>query len=258
MICFSLLAHKDEQALLKQIKNIRKYTRKDAKIVLYNGGTNKNFGKSICKQEDVLYCPYSRPLEPRKTGRCFYDIMQWLEEATISYEYLVYTEYDVMFINQGFVPFIQKKMKDYDCLVKLLRHETNPDQAVWIPAKRMWEKWEHWKPFFKQDSFYGTSNPMQVYRHEIIKNMIAGIDKEHLEKLFRSNASIGHLGEMLYITLAMRSGAKCQTYPEMIKEHLRYRPAFTLEEAKAAKSSPEVMFLHPVKDAPVRDWICEQ
>ncbi|MBD0381580.1 hypothetical protein [Paenibacillus sedimenti] len=257
MIVFALLAHKDEQALLKQVKNIRKYTRKDAKIVLYNGGTNKDFGKKVCKQENVLYCPYSRPLEPRKTGRCFYDIMRWLEEAKISYEYLIYTEYDVMFINDGFVPFIRKEMKNYDCMVKLLKYETNPGLAVWAPAKTMWKEWHHWQPFFKRDSFYGTSNPMQVYRHGTVRKILAGIDKDHLERLFISS-NFGHLGEMLYITLAMSSGAKCQTYPDIIKEHLRFRPAFTLKEAKTAKRNPKIMFLHPVKDAKVRDWICEQ
>lgn len=109
MICFALLAHENEPALRQQIRNLRKYNP-HAFIVLYNGGTDRNFGKEVCQSEHILYCPYSRPLRRGRTGRFFYDVIRWLEDMRIPYEYLVYTEYDVMFIHDGFESFLSNHM----------------------------------------------------------------------------------------------------------------------------------------------------
>lgn len=257
MICFALLAHKDEKALQQQIRNIRKYNPKDAMIVFYNGGPDHNFGKDICKKEKVMYCPLSRPLVQRKSGRFFYDVMKWLEEAKVKYEYLVYMEYDIMFINPGFKSLLEKQMKDHDVMVKMIEQENSPREASWAPAKAMWKDWDQWKLLFQQNHFHRTSSPMSVYRYSLIRRMLAKTDKSRLERLLRSS-NIHCLGEMLYITLAMKNGARCCTYPRLNKEYLRFRPELTLKEVKAAKSKSHVMFVHPVKDASVQKWIAQQ
>ncbi|SEC69720.1 hypothetical protein [Paenibacillus sp. GP183] len=257
MICFAILAHKDEQALQQQIRNIRKYTSRDVKIVLYNGGEDRNFGKEVCKKENVMYCPYSRPLQSGKTGRFFYDVMRWLEDAKIRYDYLVYTEFDVLFVGHGFERFIQRHMEGYDCMGKLIRHETSPRITTWIPGKTMWREWEEWKPFFQRNDFYGTFNPMQVYRHGIIKRMLNVINKDRLERLL-AKTNVYALGEMLYMTLAAKVGGKLCPYPKPSIEYLRVYNRIQLDDAKVAKRKSDVMFVHPVKDAPVRNWICDQ
>ncbi|WP_410514014.1 hypothetical protein PaeBR_06235 [Paenibacillus sp. BR2-3] len=258
MICFAILAHQDEYALFQQIRNIRKYTRQDALIVLYNGGTDPNFGKRVCRNEKVMYCPYSRPLQPpRNTGRFFYDVMSWLEESSVHYEYLVFMEFDVMFVNPGFEAFLEKNMAGYDCIGKYIRHETDPRKTVWKPGVTMWQEWGKWQPFFKRKGFYGTFNPMQVYRHRIIKRMLKGINKRQLERLFK-NSNVYALGEMLYLTLAMKYGGKSRPYPLGRVKYLRFAPHISLYDAMQAKSQPKIMFVHPVKDANVRNWISEQ
>ncbi|SEC69800.1 hypothetical protein [Paenibacillus sp. GP183] len=153
MICFALLAHEDEGAIRQQIKNIRKYNPKDAFIVFYNGGQDSDFGKKVCQEENVLYCPFSKPLTQRTSGRFFYDIMRWLEERKINYEYLVYLEYDIMFVNEGFREMLQTRMTGYDCLLKWVKKETDPKKATWEPAKLMWDEWNDWRPFFQLDHF---------------------------------------------------------------------------------------------------------
>lgn len=257
MICFALLAHENEDALLDQVRNIRKYTRQDSLIVLYNGGKDENFGKRVCEQENVMYCPYSRPLQWGKTGRFFYDVMTWLEETNVDYEYLVYTEYDVMFINYGFENLLAKLMPGYDALVERVQIENRPHKTWWQPAKTMWREWKQWQPFFRRNYFCGTFNPMQVYRRQIIKRMLARINKEKLEQLF-STTNVFALGEMLYLSLAVHAGGKCRAYPKVNKAYLRFRPAITLPEIKKAKQNRNVLFVHPVKDQAVRKWICTE
>lgn len=257
MICMALLAHEDEQALRNQIRNIRKYNPKDVSIVFYNGGPDLAFGKKVCEEEKVMYCPYSRPLKQRTSGRFFYDVMRWLEEKKVDYEYLVYMEYDIMFVNPGFREHLIEKMNGFDCFLKILRKEVDPKQASWPPAKDMWKDWDRWKTIFQSDAFYRTSSPLSVFRHGIIKKMLAGLNKKRLEHLFETS-DIPCLGEMLYITLAKKVGGKCKIYGDHTKRFLRFRPAITMKEIKEAKKRPEVMFVHPVKDIRVRDWIFNQ
>lgn len=254
MLCFAILAHQNEEALLKQVRNIRKYNGNHVQIVLYNGGTNKDFGKKICQSEGVKYCTYSRPLKPRMTGRFFYDVMRWLEEKKVSYDYLVYTESDVLFVSQGFEKLLDREMKGFDCTGRSVRYETAPRKSHWKPGRTLWKEWDKWKPFFKSDRFYGTFNPMQVYRHSIIKRMLARIDKRQLEELFKTT-KVFALGEILYITLAVLCNGKCKEYPSSSKKYLRLRN-LTLAEAKDAIRKPQVLFVHPVKDASVRNYIC--
>lgn len=256
MICFALLAHEDEAALLGQIMNIRKYTRDDAKIVLFNGGTNPSFGKEICKNLQVMYCPYSRPLAPGKTGRFFYDVMNWLEETKEEYEFLVYTESDVLFLNHGFERLLNELLDGYDCLVYPKYKKCLPSN-YWYPAMTMWKEWHLWKSFFQQDFFSGTFNPMQVYRHAMIQKMLAGIDSVLLEKLF-AITQVFALGEILYITLAVHAGAKVRDYPSQHIEYLRFRPPIFLHEVIVAKENPDILFVHPVKYEEVREWILSQ
>lgn len=257
MICFALLAHKNQRALLQQIKNIRKYNGPDVKIVMYNGSSDPDFGKQACKKANVMYCPYSSPLKWGKTARFHYDVMRWLEEKKVSYDYLVILDYDVLFVNHGFKDLLKKEMKGYDCIMKVIRHETDPKTSVWIPGKTMWKDWRRWKPFFGGSGFYGTFNPMQVYRHRIIKRMLHRIDRPKLHWLLRTSRVFA-LDEMIYITLAKRCGAKCKEYPQRSVQYLRFGPRLTLQEAKRAKKDPNVLFVHPVKDTRVWNWICRQ
>ncbi|MBD0381581.1 hypothetical protein [Paenibacillus sedimenti] len=256
MICFALLAHEDEGALRQQIKNIRKYNPKDAFIVFYNGGPDRDFGKKVCREENVLYCPYSKPLTQRSSGRFFYDVMRWLEERKIRYEYLVYLEYDIMFVGRGFREMLESRMKGYDCLLKFVKKETDPQKATWDPAKLMWAEWKDWRPFFHLDHFFRTSSPMSVYRHGIVRKMLAGINRGQIERLFRST-HIRCLGEMIYVTLAKKYGARCLDHRNSDLRYLRFRPELTLREVQDAKRRPDVMFVHPVKNRAVMKWIWE-
>lgn len=254
MICFALCAHEGEWNLRNQIRNIRKYNPQNSFIVFYNGGKNPDFGKQVCREENVRYCSYSRPLTQRTSGRFFYDVMRWLEDQKIHYEYLVYMEYDIMFVNSGFRRLLDKQMKKKDVMVKMMKKETDPRKTDWDPGKAMWRDWKRWGTFFRSNHYYRTSSPVSVFRHRIVKRMLAGLNKNRLEELFRTS-KIPCIGEMVFITLAKKKGAKCTLYPKRNIRFLRFRPAIMLKEVKAAKSHRDTMFIHPVKDASVRHYI---
>lgn len=255
MICFALLAHKDEKALLQQINNIRKFNGPHVKIVLYNGGNNPNFGKQVCKHANVMYCPYSRPLKWGQLARFHFDVMRWLEEKRVQYDYLAVLDHDVLFVNQGLETLLRKELNGFDFIGKVVRHETDRRKTTWIPGKTMWREWYRWKPFFGSDRFCGTFNPMQVYRHNIIKRILARINKSRLERLL-SNTKVFALEEILYITLAVRCRGRCKEYPKNVSRYLRVSPRIRLWEARNAMRKNEILFVHPVKDAAVWNLIC--
>lgn len=256
MICFAILAHENEDALSRQIRNIQKYNGPAAKIVVYNGGTNPAFGKKLCQNARVMYCSYSRPLVWGKLAFFHYDVMRWLEEKKVVYDYLAFLDHDVLFVGGGLEALLNRMLGNgYDCMVSKLHHETDPAKTVWKPGKTMWREWSRWRPFFRSGHFYGTFNPMQVYRHDIIRRMLARINKPQLKQLLRST-NVFALEEILYITLAMLCGGKCREYPTAAVQYLRPFPRISLREARAAKNNPQVMFVHPVKGSHTFNWIC--
>ncbi|MEH7375860.1 hypothetical protein [Neobacillus drentensis] len=185
--------------------NIRKYNPQ-SKVVLYNGGKDPEFGKGI----DIDICPYSRPVQVPNLGRVFYDVMRWLEESNIDYEFLINFDSDIMFVNPGFETFLLECMKDYHCMSLWMRKIEVECNDPWLwPAYTLWyEGWEKWNPFFQtNDYIIGTLNAMQVYRREIIQKMLNRIDIEKLEELV-AKTEVYAIEEMLYGTLASRNGGK--------------------------------------------------
>ncbi|WP_134699057.1 hypothetical protein [Ammoniphilus sp. YIM 78166] len=254
MIVYALLAHENEEALLRQVRNIKKFNRKDTQIVLYNGGFNKDFGKITEKLENIHICPYSRPFEPLMTGRMFYDVARWLKENRVKYNYLVYTEYDMMFVNHGFEDRLDELLMGYDCIWKFTKTYKAYDQKIWKPAERLLKEQEAWKDILPGNQIYRTSNPLQCYKRKIVKKMLARIDEERMEQFF-SSVKVRNLGEMLYPTLAAVSGAKFRRYPKPFRKFLRWKPSLTIKEVKKAKKHGDIYVVHPVKDEEVQDWL---
>lgn len=254
-ICFVILAHENEPVLKNQVANIRRYNP-HAKVVLYNGGKDPDFGKGI----DIDICPYSRPVQVPNLGRVFFDVMKWLEESDIDYEFLINVDSDIMFVNHGFETFLQECMKGYHFMGLWMRKiEVECNDPWWWPAYTLWyEGWEKWNPFFEtNDYIIGTLNAMQVYRREIVQIMLERIDINKFEELVGST-EVFAIEEILYGTLAARYGGKWQRYPTYFQEYIRLGDPLTLNEIKEAKADAAVYFVHPITrnmEDLARKWI---
>ncbi|MBP1991408.1 hypothetical protein [Paenibacillus eucommiae] len=256
MICFSLVAHENEKAVCNQVENIRRFIGSDFMIVLYNGGTDKEFGKQVCeKYNEVKLCPYSRPLQYRKTGRVLYDVSRWLKSMNIHYDYLVYLESDTMFIKKGFKNYLYKVMRGYDFIGQHWRkYKPSKDWPRSPGTKTMFKDWKRWEKYFKQNHFYKTSNPYQTYRYEMIQKILEIIDGEKLEVLL-AESPVESLGEMIFPTLAKKCGAKIREYPILFKKYNRWKPELSKNDVKKAVKKDDFMFVHPIKSNTVRDWM---
>jgi glycosyltransferase involved in cell wall biosynthesis len=256
MICFAILAHEDENVLRDQITNVRTYNP-NSHVVVYNGGTNPEFAKSI----DVDICPYSRPLSKGRLGPFLFDVMVWLEEIDLHYDYLVCLDSDVMFVREGYETLLEYALNGYDCMGINMGVQFSREQVPhWYPGQTMWAEWQNWQPFFGTDFFAGCLNCMQVYRKRIVHDMIQKVDREALERLF-SSTKVFALEEILSPTLAVRAGARYRAYPHEVAKYIRIGDDYTKDEVSDSLRDPWAIFVHPVKRSlqnPARTWIRER
>ncbi|OAB46708.1 hypothetical protein [Paenibacillus glacialis] len=241
MICFLILAHYAEDVLQDQVNNIRRLVP-GSKVIVYNGGLDPDFGKNC----SVDVCPKSSFVQKPKLARVLYDTMCWLEEMDENYDYLVYIDSDMLFINDGFEAYIEKLMLNHDCIALYLRKidELDPN-AWWGPARTMWQEWERWKSFFGTDYFMGCLNAMQLFRKSIVQKMLSSFNSDELEELL-FHTDVYALEEIVHVTLAARCGARYRSYPKECEEYMILDRSLTVEDIQVAITKKDVYFVHPI------------
>jgi hypothetical protein len=254
LICFTILAHENEDVLIDQVENVKRYNP-TAEIVMYNGGRDPNFGKSA----GIDICPYSRPLRYHKFGRCLFDIMTWLEEINLHYDYLVNLDSDNLFVNPGFESWLNEQMADYDVMgIWMQVYQPVESACSWGPGWTMIREWEVWQPLFQTDFICRTLNASQTFRRDTVKRILSVIDATELERLLQTT-QVFALEEMIYSTLAVREGSRYRAYPDASTEYWRLGEPLSVEEVEAAKGN-WVHIVHPIErsmDNPARIWIRE-
>lgn len=256
-VIFALLAHKDEHVVKAQLDNIRHYNP-NAAVVLYNGGKDDNFGKSL----GVPICPYRSSIGWGKQVRFFWDIMKWLEEMHAEYEYLVSLDSDILFVKHGFESYLDQTMAGYDVMGWDMRLSKIKEHRKQIVVKSMEREWHLWKPFFRTKYFIQYFNPTQVFRHGIIQRMLSAVDWKVAERMM-NNTHVFALEEVYPATLAMACGGRCRNYP---RDHsgekvVRVGNDINIEEAVYAQNHPFYYWIHPVKgDALIKmnRWLLQE
>ncbi|WP_314004150.1 hypothetical protein [uncultured Paenibacillus sp.] len=244
-IVFAVLAHKGEEALSVQIRNIRHFNP-DADIILYNGGTNSNLGKDL----DVLIYPGSHPITYGNLTPYFWEIMKWLEESRAEYDYLINLDHDVLFVKHGFGDYLDETMKDYDVMGWDMVASYSPADAAIACCRHMWKEWKKWGPLFGTDHFIRYLNSTQIYRQSIVRRMLDHAEHRMVEE-FISSSNVFALEEVFFATLALAEGARIRAYPreEHWKRASRFRGQISREEAEWVRRHPYYYWIHPVKDA---------
>lgn len=243
-----LLAHENEHVLKAQIDNI-KFFNPDVGIILYNGGENKNFAVDL----NVPICPYSQRIHWAASARVLWDVMRWLQDTKVDYEYLVSFDHDMLFVKHGFEQFLDSSMKELDCMGwQLLKGSDIPKYPDPRVAESLWREWHIWQPIFEINNFLRVFNPGQVYRKEIITKMLKFLKtkfrQRELDELFNTSKVYG-FEEMFSVTLSLASGGKCGQYPdsEVYNEAVRWGDNITINEVQQVIKHPSYYWIHPIK-----------
>ncbi|MFC5447344.1 hypothetical protein [Paenibacillus aestuarii] len=242
-LIIALLAHQDEAALAAQIANIR-YFVPEAGIILYNGGSNRDFAKQL----RVFQFPHSRPLRYGHLTPYLWEIMQWLEEIEAGYEYLMNVDHDVLFFKRGFQAFLDQIMEQSDCMGwRLHTSKDNPDS---LPIRNMFKEWHLWQPVFGLDSFISYFNPGQIYKRGIVQRMLAHADVKVVDSLLDRSEAFA-LEEVFFATMAKACGGRVREYPEgsLYNDLVHWGGDVTFASVLQHKNSPHYYWVHPVKGA---------
>ncbi|MDU0203595.1 MULTISPECIES: hypothetical protein [Paenibacillus] len=236
-----VIAHENEQVLAAQVENIH-FFNPEAGIILYNGGPNPDFGKNV----NIWSFPHSHPLKAGIIAPGMWEIMKWLEEIGAGYEYLMSLDHDVLFVKHGFQPFLDEVMAESDSMG--WRLENNRDHDFSLPVQNMMNEWHLWQPVFRTDGFLTYFNPGQVYRHDIVRRMLAHVDHAAVDHLFGITEAAA-LEEVFFVTLAMACGGRVREYPEGAKynDMVRWGENITYESVQQHRDHPYYYWIHPIK-----------
>lgn len=241
-VMFALLAHKDEHVLAAQIDNIRKFNP-EAGIVLYNGGEDSQFGKGM----NAAICEYSRHLTWGHLAPFLWDVMKWLDEHQVNYEYLVNLDDDMLFVKPGFEGYLDQTMRGYDCMGWDMQTSRSVRDADNMNKQTMWEEWGRWGSLFQTDHFVRYFNPTQVYRRGIVKKMLEAADVSLVDQ-WLSESQVVALEEFFFVTFAKALGGKCREFPRDERLNvMRHEHEIEQNEAHAAMHHYMYHMIHPVK-----------
>lgn len=254
---FAILAHKNEAALTEQVRNIRHFNP-DSGIIIYNGGTDPEFGKSL----GVLNYPDSHAIRYGNLTPYFWEVMKWLEENHVEYKYLINLDHDVLFVKHGFQDYLDKLMRDHDVIGWDMVTSSSPSDAILTCCRDMWREWDKWGPFFGTGSFIRFLNSTQVYHHDIVRRMLDTTDHQLAETLI-AESGVFALEEIFFATLAFSKGARVGEYPreENWKRASRFRRQISLQEAEWVREQPSYFWIHPVKETwliLMNRWLMDQ
>jgi hypothetical protein len=237
-ICFAILVHKDRELVKQLIDNVRYYCP-NSTIVLYNGGNDS----TLCEGLGVPVCPYSHKLERGWTTIYFMEVMEWLEELGIEYEYFINIDSDALFIKKGYEDFIQTQMKDTDYMGVMLR----VPEEDWYIGNELKKDKNRWKALFNLNPYYGVFNVGQVISRQVVKALLDPERKQKLKNALIETISFG-TDEIFYVNMANELGFRLKKYPNsMDARMIRYRPYFTIDEMLYCLNKTESSCLcHPV------------
>ncbi|WP_171687068.1 hypothetical protein [Paenibacillus planticolens] len=236
-----VIAHENEHVLAAQIENIH-FFNPEAGILLYNGGHNPDFGKNV----NVWSFPHNHPLRAGIIVPGMWDIMKWLEEIGAGYEYLMSMDHDMLFVKHGFQSFLDEAMAESDSMG--WRLENDRDHPYSLPVQNMRNEWHLWQPVFRTDGFLTYFNPGQIYKHDIVRRMLAHVDHAAVDHLLGISEAAA-LEEVFFVTLASACGGRVREYPEGSKynDMVRWGENITFESVQQHRAHPYYYWIHPVK-----------
>lgn len=250
-ICFAILAHNKSDCLRDLVDNLRAFAP-DSLSVLFNGGTDPNLGTNLA----IPVCPASRPLKWGRFATVHFDVMQWITELGIDYEYMVGLDSDMLLIKHGFEEFLRDEMQGFDYMAVRLRELHAP--GSWVTGNRFLLKWRWiWKPLLGLNVPLGCLNAGQVFTRRCVEVILS---HPHLSEIRdrAARSSVPCLEEFLCPNLAVSSGCSVRSYPDPQANAIRWRGYHSLNELTAYRDSLPVYLLHPVSmnfNAPDRQFI---
>lgn len=241
-VMFALLAHHEENVLAAQLDNIRHYNP-NAGIVVYNGGLDPDFASNL----NVTLCPYSRPIRSENAAPFMLDVMKWLDENKVEYEYLVNLDNQMLFVKHGYEDFLDQTMKYSDCMGWDLQKISSEEEADNDSKSSMWKERKKWSSMLGNNGFLRFYFPAQVYRYDMVKQMLSSIFDAGADRKI-AESEVQGFEEFFFVTLAESLKGRCREYPQdRILNVMNSEDEVDLVKVQKAMIHPYFYFVRPMK-----------
>ncbi|WP_134704964.1 hypothetical protein [Ammoniphilus sp. YIM 78166] len=240
-LCFAVLVHEKKEVVREMLANIRHFCP-SSHIVLYNGGHDE----SLCEGLSYPVCPASHKLSYGKTTIYMLQVMKWLHQMRLDYDYLINLDSDALFARKGFEDFIAEEMGHADYMGVRVR----VPEKEWYPGISIKREWAKWRPLFGTDPFLGCFNVGQIYSKRLVQRIIHFEQIQQVERNLAQTTAFG-TDETVYVNLVKSLGFKPKRYPDDVSCSIRFRPHFTEAELKRFLANcPRTFLFHPIS----REW----
>ncbi|MFC0472494.1 glycosyltransferase family 2 protein [Halalkalibacter kiskunsagensis] len=238
-ICFAILVYKNKELIKQLIRNI-KFFCPNSLLVIFNGGQDPNLVNDL--DNDVLTYPYSRKLKYGFTSIYLIEIMEWLQENDIHFDFLINLDCDVLFYRSGFEKYIEEQMADVDYMG--IDIKTLDDEAYLL--NNLKKEQNMWKQFFSIDPCYRVFNVCQIISKPLIEALLKYEKLEELKNSLQATHVFG-MDEVIIIGMLRTFGFKYKRFPYPDSTTIRYRPHFTIKDFIATYNKyPNSYLCHPI------------
>jgi len=210
LVLFVVLAHRQRDCLIDLINNLQAYCR-NSRIVVYNGGTDLSLIEGLAS-ESVMPFPHARPVT---YGRLLHllEVFEWVEDANLAFDYLVSLDADMLLIKDGFEDYLDRNMSAEYWGVGLT---VAPVGTVgWSNEPYFAQEFEAvWHPLFQSNVLARVFNPGQVFRRSAVHKIVGYIrsHRQAVDRVIEESRAFA-VEEVLYPSLALHSGCKCDRMP---------------------------------------------
>jgi len=234
-----ILAHEDPDALADVVRNIRHFCP-HADLLFYNSGPDPSLGEGL----DLPVIPNSNQQTYENLTPYYLDVFEWLINSSISFDYFVHLESDMLFIDHGFENWLVSAMEGYDFMASHLSKFHKMKQHY--PYKTIRPELPNWYKLFGFEYVHWGFNPGYVFSRKYVESIVNFKDLPTLREMVENSKAFA-LQEILLPTFTDVLGLEGRPYPRRgNRRSNRFRPYIKVWAIRAALKNPQIFFVHPV------------
>ena len=229
-IVMVILAHEEPDALADFVRNIR-YFCSNANLLFYNSNPVPGLGEGL----DLLVIPNSNQQAYENLTPYYLDVFEWLIKYSISFDYFVHLESDMLFSAMAGFDFMAPHLTKFHTMKQHYPYKTiRPELPEWY--KLFGFEYVHW-----------GFNPGFVFSRKYIESIVNFKDLPTLREKVKNSKAFA-LQEILLPTFTDVLGLEGRSYPKRgNRRSNRFRPYIIVWAIRAALKNPQVFYVHPVR-----------
>lgn len=251
---FICLVHEREESVLDLVRNLL-FLDGDSKIILYNGGTNKQLLDEREAYEELGVFIHPNPT-PQKYGYLHgfaLDCMSYALEH-FDFETITNVDSDQIGLRSGYSEYITAFLANKSNVgllssdAKRFTPANSPNKFV---VNQAFKEFNLWKPLLatfpngNEQFAHWTFWPSTIFTRQAVEDMLTLFRENELLKSIMTKTKIWATEEIIFPTLIKLLGYDIVTNPCSF-DYVKYRVDFNKKDLHKALNNPSCFWMHPV------------